>query len=57
MKEYRLYVFKAGRLLWPHEFYAADDASAVAEAEQRLRDGVQMELWQNGRKVRSWGFA
>lgn len=57
MLEYRLYVFEAGRLLWPREFRAADDESAIAIAEQGRIEGRQMELWERSRKVRSWGFA
>ncbi len=56
MLEYRLYVFEAGRLLWPKEFRAADDQSAIAIAEQAWIEGRQMELWQRSRRVRSWGF-
>ena len=56
MQEYRLYVFEDGRLLWPTEFLATDDQSAIEIAEQRWVEGRQMELWAHGRKVRSWGF-
>ena len=55
MAEYRLYVFDgAGTLHFPHEFEAADDASAIKTAEGRWVDGCQMELWDRDRKVRSW---
>jgi hypothetical protein len=56
MQEYRLYVFEAGQLLWPKEFHAADDASAIALAEKSWAEGRQMELWTYNRRVRSWGF-
>ena len=56
MQEYRLYVFEAGRLIWPLEFHAADDQSAIETAEQSWVEGNQMELWQRHRKVRDWGF-
>lgn len=56
MREYRLYVVDgAGELHMPFEFKAADDETAIALATKRL-DGQQMELWENARKVRCWGF-
>ena len=56
MQEYRLYVFDAGRVGWPNEFYAADDAAAMEIAEARWTEGRRMELWEQDRLVRSWGF-
>lgn len=57
MQEYRLLVFEAGRLLWPAEFQAPDDKSAMEIAERSWIPGGQMELWEErGRKVRCWGF-
>lgn len=56
MQEYRLYVFEAGRVLPPREFYAADDQGAIDIAEQSWTKDLQMELWAHGRKVRGWGF-
>lgn len=57
MREYRLYVFEARRLLSPVEFQAPDDKSACRLAEENWTEGRQMELWEQGRKVRTWGFA
>jgi hypothetical protein len=54
MLEYRLYVFDAGRILWPDEFRAPDDASAIRIAEQSWTGGRKMELWQDNRKVQTW---
>jgi len=56
MQEYRLYVFEAGRLLWPREFKAAHDKAAIEIAKQSWIEGRQMELWAHNRKVRCWGF-
>jgi hypothetical protein len=56
VQDYRLYVLEAGFLLWPHEFCAPDDASAIEFAVQRWIEGCQMELWERNRKVGSWGF-
>ena len=56
MQEYRLYVFEAGRLLWPTEVHAPDDRSAIEIAERSWIEGRQMELWAHSRKVRCWGF-
>ena len=56
MQEYRLYVFEAGQLLWPHALLAHDDKSAIAIADQRWAEGRQMELWEGNRKVQSWGI-
>lgn len=56
MREYRLYVFEAGRILWPRELRARDDESAIGVAEQIWIEGCQMELWERNRKVRAWGF-
>lgn len=56
MQEYRLYVFESGRLLWPIEFHAPDDESAIEIAETRWVGGRAMELWRNGHLIRSWGF-
>ena len=56
MREYRLYVFEAGRILWPRELRAPDDESAIAMAERSWIEGGQMELWERNRKVRAWGF-
>ena len=55
MREYRLYIFEAGRLLSPTEFHAVDDSGAIEIGNQRWVEGRQMELWEQGRKVRSWG--
>lgn len=57
-QEYRLYILDArGVLQAPFEFEAANDAIAVAMAEQRGAEAKQMELWKQGRKVRCWDFA
>jgi hypothetical protein len=56
MQEYRLYVFEAGRLLWPREFQAADDQAAIEIAMQSWIEGRKMELWAHNRKVCCWGF-
>lgn len=56
MQEYRLYVFEDRRLLWPKEFHASDDLSAIEIAMRSWSEGRQMELWAHGRKVRCWGF-
>lgn len=57
MLEYRLYVFEAGRLLWPKEFEAADDNEATSAAERLGIEGPQMELWRGSRRVKRWGLA
>lgn len=57
MQEYRLYTLdETGVLHFPHEFEAADDASAIAIAAEQCVEGRQMELWQHKRKVHCWGF-
>ena len=56
MREYRLYMFDAGRLVWPTELYAPDDTAAIEIAEQKWVEGRKMELWEQDRQVRSWGI-
>ena len=56
MREYRLYAFEAGQLLWPTEIHAPDDEGAIEIAERSWNEGRRMELWEHGRKVRCWGF-
>ena len=56
MREYRLYIFEAGRLISPTEFHAVDDSGAIEIGNQKWVEGRQMELWEHGRKVWVWGF-
>ena len=54
MANYRLYFMTgSGNIGGVHEFEAADDDTAVEEAEQKRQLGP-MELWCSARKVRHW---
>ena len=55
MAGYRLYFMDrySGHIEHRREFFADDDAAAVAVAE-RWGTGQPMELWEGGRKLRRW---
>jgi hypothetical protein len=50
--DYRAYILNdAGKIINVREIVARDDAEAIAQAKQYV-DGCDIELWQQGRKVK-----
>ena len=52
---YRMFTLggESRRIVSSHEFFAADDESAIRIAEAS-RDGRKIELWQRARVVKIW---
>ena len=52
---YRIFTLggESRRIVSSHEFFAADDESAIKIAEAS-RDGRKIELWQRARVVKIW---
>ena len=54
--QYRLYFLDGeGRFSKAHEFFADDDAQAIAISEG-WQEGRRMELWCGNRLVKEWPF-
>jgi hypothetical protein len=53
---YRLYLMRGGRFRDAIDFHAANDAEALAEAEQQA-EGSPAELWCRARRIASLSAA